>query len=458
MVNGTRENRVWKRASASLAACALAVVLAACAATPTAPVPRPAGPPMRTTQTLPQSQAGQSILPRNQQLIPRSAPGAPAPASTGLMRAALLVPLSGQSAALGQALVNAAQMALFDVADERFVLQIYDTQGTPDETARVTAKAIGEGAQIILGPVFAADAKTAGATAAASGINVVTFSTDPTIAGNNVYVMGFTVDEQVRQILSYARAQGRERFAILAPDTAYGTAVVEAFKKHAPGVDFSKIGIYTAQAGNIDQVIKQIGNFDTRKRALAVEKSKLASKTDDASKAALKSLEKADTFGDVDFDAILVPEQGARLTRTAALLPFYDIDPSKVQLLGTLLWNQPGLGREPALIGGVFPAPSPDGNRQFFARYRELYGAAPPTLASHGYDAVALAAALAHSGMARPFSAETLTAASGFAGVDGIFRFLPNGLSQRGFAIMQVTREGTAIAQPAPAAFNTATN
>ncbi len=411
---------------------------------------------MRTTQALPQSQAGQSILPQNQQLIPRTAPGAQALAPAGLMRAALLVPLSGQSAALGQALVNAAQMALFDVADEHFVLQIYDTQGTPDETARVTAKAIGEGAQIILGPVFAADARAAGVTAAASGVNIVTFSTDPTIAGNNVYVMGFLVDEQVRQILSYARAQGRERIAILAPDTAYGTAVVEAFKKHAPGADFSKIGIYTAQSGNVDQVIKQIGNFDARKRALALEKARLASKGDEESKAALKNLEKADTFGDVDFDAILVPEQGARLTRTAALLPFYDIDPSKVQLLGTLLWNQPGLGREPALIGGVFPAPSPDGNRQFFARYRELYGAAPPTLASHGYDAVALAAALAHSGMPRPFSAETLTAASGFAGVDGIFRFLPNGLSQRGFAIMQVTREGSAVAQPAPSAFSDA--
>lgn len=408
---------------------------------------------MRTTQTLPQSQAGQSILPRNQQLIPRAAPGVQAPAAPGLMRAALLVPLSGASAALGQSLVNAAQMALFDVADERFVLQIYDTQGKPDETARVTAKAISEGAQIILGPVFAADAKAAGLTAAASGINIVTFSTDPTVAGNNVFVMGFLVDEQVRQILAYARAQGRSRFAILAPDSPYGAAVVEAFKKHAPGADLSKIGVYGSAPGNLEEVVKQIASYDARKRALAVEKSKLAGKTDEASQAALKRLEQADTAGDVDFDAILVPEQGARLTRAAALLPFYDIDPGRVQLLGTLLWNQAGLGREPALVGGVYPVPSPDGNRQFFARYRELYGAAPPTLASHGYDAVALAAALAHSGMARPFATETLTAASGFAGVDGIFRFTPNGLSQRGFAIMQVTRDGSTVAQPAPASF-----
>jgi hypothetical protein len=179
-------------------------------------------------------------------------------------------------------------------------------------------------------------------------------------------------------------------------------------------------------------------------------------KTDEASQAALKRLEHQDTVGDVDFDALLLPEQGTALTRVAALLPFYDIDPAHVQFLGTLLWNQSGLGREPALIGGVYPAPAPEGNRQFLTRYRELYGANAPTLASHAYDAVALAAALAHSGIARPFSAEALTTASGFAGVDGVFRFLPNGLSERGFAIMQVTREGATEVQAAPDSFSAA--
>jgi ABC-type branched-subunit amino acid transport system substrate-binding protein len=371
------------------------------------------------------------------------------------MRAALLLPLSGPSAALGQALVNAAQMALFDVADDKFVLQIYDTQGNADEAARVTARAITEGAQIILGPVFAADAKAAGLTAAASGINVVTFSTDPSVAGRNVFVMGFLVDEQVRQIVAYAKAQGRSRLAVLAPDSAYGAAVVDSFRKHvtAQGLQIARIASYSAQGNNLDEVVKQLASYESRKRSLAAQKQQLAAKTDEASQAALKRLEQADTAGDVDFDALLLPEQGARLTRAAALLPFFDIDPGRVQLLGTLLWNQPGLGREQALVGGVYPAPSPDGNRQFFSRYRELYGAPPPTLASHGYDAVALAAALAHSGMARPFSTESLTAPSGFAGVDGIFRFLPNGLSERGFAIMQVTREGSTIVQPAPASF-----
>ncbi len=436
---------------------AAVVVLAACASTPAprrAAVPA-AGPPLQTTQPIPKSGVGPAAIPRNQQLIPRAGAQGPAVVPGGLMRAALLVPLSGQSAALGQALVNAAQMALFEVADEHLVLQIYDTQGTPDETARVTARAISEGAQIILGPVFAADARAAGPVAAASGVNIVTFSTDPSIAGDNVFVLGFLVPEQVREIIAYARSQGRERFAVLAPESAYGQAVVDAFNRYVPasGGKIAKVGIYNAAAKNIDQVIKQMADYDARKRTLAAQKAQLAGKTDEISQAALKRLEASDAAGEVDFDAILLPDQGTDLSRTAALLPFYEINPGPVQFLGTLLWNQQNLGREQALIGGVYPAPSPDGNRQFVQRSRELYNAVPPTLASHAYDAVALAGALARSGLARPFSAEALTSPSGFAGVDGIFRFTQNGLSERGFAIMQVTREGSSVAQPPPASF-----
>ena len=400
-----------------------------------------------------------SAPPRAEQLIPRPAPvppGAPPPTVIGgLKRAALLVPLSGPSASLGQALVNAAQIALFDAADGSFVLQVYDTQGVPEETARVTAKAISEGAEIILGPVFAADAKAAAAVAAASGVNIITFSTDPSAAGPNVFVLGFSVQEQVREIIAHARSQGHTRFALLAPDSPYGEAVADAFRRVVPqqGGQISKVGIYAASGNNLDDVVKQLADYDQRKRAAAGQRAQLAGKTDEASVAALKRLEQSDTAGDVDFDAILLPDQGPRLTRAAALLPFFDIDPGRVQLLGTLVWNTPGLGREPAMVGARFPAPSPDGNRQFVARYRELYGTPPPTLASLGYDAIALAAALARSGTAQPFSAHVLTAPGGFAGVDGIFRFQPNGMSERGFAIMQVTRQGADVIQPAPASF-----
>jgi len=407
---------------------------------------------MRTTVPAAKAPSG---VPKNQELVPTpAAPGA-AVTTAGLSRVALLLPLSGPSANTGEALLDAAEMALFDIGDSHLVLQVYNTNGTPPETAAAAMKAVSEGAQLILGPVFAADAKAAAGPAAADGVNIVTFSTDPSVAGGNVFVLGFLVQEQVREIVTFARSQGHTRFAVLAPDSAYGQAVVDAFRTIVPvqGGQISRVGMYAPDGSNLEQVVKEITDFDQRKRALAVQKAKLAGKTDDASVQALKNLAQTEATGDVDFDAILLPDQGTRLTRAATLLPYYDVDPNKVQLLGTLLWNTPNLGQEAAMVGGMYPAPSPEGNQKFIARYRDLYGHAPPTIASHGYDAVALAAALARSGMARPFAVDTLTSPSGFSGVDGIFRFLPNGLSQRSFAIMQVTRDGPVLVQAGASTF-----
>jgi len=404
------------------------------------------------------------VLPPNQ-LIPGISPLAPGQAPLtvrpaadplGLVRVGLLVPLTGPSAATGQALLNAAQMALFDIGDERFVMQAYDTKGTPDGADAAAAVAISHGVQLLLGPLFSAEAKAVAPRAAAAGVNIITFSTDPTVAGPHVFVLGFLVQEQVRQIIGYARTQGLNRFAVLAPDNAYGQAVVEAFNRYVParGGTISQIAFYESGGGNLNEVVRNLSSYDQRKRQLEAQKAELAGKDDEISQAALKRMERLETTGDVDFDTILIPEQGSRLTQAATLLPFFDVDSGRVQLLGTLLWEAPGLGREPVMIGGVYPAPPPDSNRQFFARYRDFYGRAAPTIASHGYDAVALAAILARSGEANAFSAEALTSPSGFAGVDGIFRFTRDGFSQRGFAIMQVTRDGTTVAAPAPKEFD----
>jgi branched-chain amino acid transport system substrate-binding protein len=462
-----------------------ALALAACSSSPDLAPRRPvaqqapaAAKPATSqpTSTLEGAPGKGSVLPPNQ-LIPGVAPGTaanaqppivvqgmparPAPDAAGLMRVGLLVPLTGPSAPVGQALLNAAQMALFDVADERFVLQAYDTQGTPEGAIEASNKALSHGAQLLLGPLFSGEAKAIAPQAAAAGVNMVAFSTDPSVAGPHAFVMGFLVQEQVRQIVAYANGKGLKRLAVLAPDSAYGQSVVQAMQQFVPayGGQMSQVALYQADGKNLNEVVRQLASFDSRKQALERQKAELAGKEDEISQLALKRLQSLDTAGEVDFDAILLPDQGTRLTQAATLLPFFDIDPGRVQLLGTLLWNTPGLGREPVMVGGVYPAPPPDSTRQFFSRYRELYGQVPPTIATHGYDAVALAAVLARSaapGMANAFSAEAITAGTGFAGVDGIFRFLPNGLSQRGFAVMQVTREGTMMVQPAPTTFEAA--
>jgi len=154
-----------------------------------------------------------------------------------------------------------------------------------------------------------------------------------------------------------------------------------------------------------------------------------------------------------DYDALLLPEGGARLRALAPLLPYYDIDPEKVHFLGTGLWDEPGLGAEPALSGGWYAAPPPAPRADFEKRFQDLYRRAPPRLSTLGYDATALAAVLARGEHGADFSPAALTNPSGFAGVDGIFRLRPDGLVQRGLAVLEIHRDGNVVIDPAPETF-----
>lgn len=439
----------------------LGSMLSACASTDLAP-PKPVAKAPAAKVTTPAPAAPTLAVRQNNPLVSaapvQAAPVAPRKAAdpTAPVRVGLLAPLSGPSQPTGQGIVNAAQLALFEMADERMVLQFYDTQGTAEGAVTAANTAIAQGAQLLLGPVFAAEVKAITPLAQAAGVNVVAFSTDPTVAGQNVFVLSFLVEAQVREMVAFARTKGLSRFAVLAPNSVYGQTVADTVRTVVPlaGGEVKQVAFFDPSGNNLEDVVRRFAEFDKRKAALARERSNLSASQDEASQLALKRLELSETFGDVDFDAVFIPETGPRLTQAATLLPFFDVDTSRVQLLGTMLWSTRGLGREPALVGGQFPAPAPETSRDFANRYRQAFGAAPGPLANHGYDAVALAAVLVRSGSADPFRAAALTDSAGFSGVDGIFRFRPNGLSDRSFAIMQITREGADVVRPAPLSFD----
>jgi len=332
---------------------------------------------------------------------------------------ALLLPLSGPSATLGQAMLDAAEMALYDLADEQLELLTRDTKGTPDGAGAAAQQVLSQGAQIILGPLLASEVGAVKPLAESSRVPVVAFSTDATLAGDGTYLMGFLPSEEVARVTAYAHAQGRNRFAVLAPNTAYGQVVAEAVQNAvvANGATLSRSEFYDPAASGVAAAVRRFA------------------------------------AGGVDYDALFLPEGGARIKALAPQLPYFKIDPDQVKFLGTGLWDDPTIGGEPALDGGWYAAPAPSARAPFERRFAQLYGHAPPRLATLGYDATALAAVLAKAPQGADFSEQALTNPNGFSGLDGIFRFRPNGLVQRGLAILQVQRGGNAIVEPAPQTF-----
>ncbi|MGB1027723.1 MAG: penicillin-binding protein activator, partial [Rhodospirillaceae bacterium] len=344
------------------------------------------------------------------------------PEAGNLSRVALLVPLSGNGASVGQSIKKAAEMAAFDIGSENFVLQPYDTRGTPAGAAEAARTALAQGAKLILGPLFGDSVRTVAPLAAQRGVNVIAFSTDETVAGGNVYLSGFLFADQVERILTYAKQNARNSVAVLAPANAFGYAVAGATRQIAPQLGMSMSGEEFYDPNNADNsaVVQQI----------------LAR----------------------PFDTLILPDQGLSLKAVASLLPYYGLDPQKVMVAGTMLWGQDrSLANEASLDGAVFPTVSPNAKANFETRYRSNFGEDPSELAGLGYDATALAALLdRNAGGQDVYSAATLQAPTGFSGVYGIFRFRNNGTVDRGLALMRINPSaagGIETVEPAPSSF-----
>lgn len=410
------------------------------------PVPRPAPPPLTRME--------HPAKPAQPETTVVSAP------EDGSIRVALLLPLTGSNSAVGKAMLSAAQMALFSFADKRFTLLIHDTRGAPEGAADAAKLAIGDGARLILGPLLSTSVLGMAPVARQAGVPVIAFSSDRSVAGQGVYTLGFLPSDQVDRVVTFARAQGLQRFAALAPDNAYGRTVASALRRAVAqaGGKVSQLELYNPEATDFSAVVRKLADYDYRRAALLAQRKQLEGKEDEVSKRALKRLENLQTIGDLPYDALLVADGGKRLQAIAALLPFYDIDPNQVRMLGTGQWDEPGIGAEPALVGGWYAAPSPAGRTGFEQEYASLYGVPPPRLATIAYDAAALAAVMAQSAGENKYSAAVLTNPNGYAGRDGIFRFLLDGTAQRGLAILQVRQRDAVVINAAPQTFQALTN
>jgi ABC-type branched-subunit amino acid transport system substrate-binding protein len=386
-------------------------------------------------------------------------PGATTDIASRTVRVGLLVPLSGRYAPEGETLLRGAQLALFDVADERFSLFPRDTRGTASGAAEAALSLLDEGVDLIIGPLFADSVGAVASHARSRGVNVVAFSTDRAVAGEGVYLLGHTPRAQIRRVVAHAAAQGHQRIALLAPNTRYGEAVADELSAVASslGLSLTRVRFYASDAADAADVVRDLADYDRRAQALKSEKQALAGRDDDVSRRTLARLDKLDTLGDVPFDALLLPDGGARLRQVVPLLPYYDIDPAKVRLLGTGLWDDADTLREPTLVGSWFAGPEPVARSDFERRYNDVFGQPPGAIATLAYDATALAAALARAGVG--FGPRAINDRRGFLGVDGIFRFDIEGMAERGLAVFEIKGRGeTGVVSPAPDRFDIVTS
>lgn len=345
------------------------------------------------TGTSPWKGAGGDIM--GTQMPPITQMSSGTPSNLPAVKVAILLPLSGSNAGVGQSMLQAAQLAVFDMGYDNFELMSLDTGGTPQGASAAATKAIAQGAQLILGPLFAEEVRAVKSITSMRNINVLAFSTDWTLAGGNTFIMGFLPFGQVERITSFAADMGVKKVAVAAPADQYGTTVSASFETEA------------------------------RERGLTITRAL------------------SDVSG---YDAVFIPAGGAALTST-----LMRVSNKNARKLGTGLWDDERVAALPEMNGAWFAAPSPSARANFESRYQSTYGSKPVRIATLAYDASALAQALAKSGQG--FTASALTNPSGFFGIDGVMRFGKSGLVERGMAVLEMRNGRMVEIAPAPKSF-----
>jgi hypothetical protein len=341
----------------------------------------------------------------------------PTAVGSGQVKVGLILPLSaaGNAGVAAQSMKNAAEMALAEFQNPNIQLLVKDDAGSPQGASAAAQQAVSEGAEIILGPLFAASVPAVAQVARTRGISVIAFSTDSSIAGRGVYLLSFLPESDVNRIVDYAAGTGKRSFAALVPDNAYGNVVEAAFKQAA------------GRRGRVVAFEKYSGDRATPARTVA------------------------QMLGSAD--ALMIADDGDSVVATADALTAAGSNLRNIQMLGTGLWDNPRVFASQSLQGGLYAAPDPAGFRAFSGRYRQRFGSEPVRTSTLAYDAVALMAALARTQGPSRFAPETLTNPSGFAGIDGLFRFRSDGTNERGLAVMKVTTGGGVAVAGSPKSF-----
>jgi branched-chain amino acid transport system substrate-binding protein len=354
--------------------------------------------------------------------------GAPAPTETsdaneqigsGATRIGLVVPLTQSSGAsvVGASLRNAAQLAYADSGVNDVTILVKDDRSSPVGAQAATQAAINEGAEIILGPVFAGNVKEAGRVARAAGKPIIAFSTDTSAATRGVYVLSFLVEGYVERIIAFAAQKGKKSVAALVPENDYGTLALAQFQQSAAAHDMRVLTIERYKPGAAAESVRRIAAVSAQ------------------------------------IDSLFVPDQVEAMAAVSNELQTAGLDSKKVQILGTGLWNDARVLKLPALQGAWFAAPENAGFNAFAQRYRAKFNSDPARIATLAYDAVSLAIALSRSQGSQRYSDNVLTNPSGFNGADGVFRFKADGTNERGLSVLEISGGAAKVISPAPRTF-----
>ena len=351
-------------------------------------------------------------------------------------RVSLLLPFSSKSSRLREeatSMLKAAELAIFDLNKDDILLSVHDTFGTVQGAEKATKSAIDMGANLIIGPILASSVKISSVQAKQYNIPIIAFSSDVKVASKGIYLLSFPPESEINRLVKYSASKRLKRYAYLGPESRYGLRIQKEFIDAVTNNGGEVTGLETYSGDDISAMqepAKKLADFYVK---------------------GVKRIRRNNGRGLMSYDAILLPEGGTSLLSLAPLLPYFDVDPTKVQFLGTSLWKNEETVREPALNGGIFASADDKNKIKFLSDYEKIFAEEPSRLASLAYDAVTISDLVTKNTSSTLI--ENIERIQGFYGLDGLVRFGSNGIPERGLAIYKIENGRFKVISPAPKSF-----
>jgi len=369
------------------------------------------------------------------------------------VKVAILLPLSGKAEKIGNIMLQSAQLALFEGGKDNMRLKSYDTKGTTFGALNAINQAIADDVDIVLGPLFSSSTEAIMDKAYQNNITVISFSNNQMLLNNkNIYLMGFMPEQEIERIVSYAMNKGKYAFSALVPNDSYGALISKILKETVERKDgkIVKIEYYSKRERSLDKKVNNLINsfaisdrvYKEYEEAKELSRlNKIENPNEEKDKDSVEfTYEKEDK---IFADAILLPDGGRKLNEILDLMDANIVEGRTYQLLGTSKWENESNYKNENLYGSWFASPNPDEYSDFEERFYKAYGSFPIRVASLSYDAVNAVKKTYSKSKVDIIDKEYLTNQKGFKGIDGRFRFLPNGIVERRFSVLEI-RDGYA--------------
>ena len=353
----------------------------------------------------------------------------------------LMLPLTGPHYSIGQSLLNASQLALYTSKNSNINFIVKDVGETKNLT-KSFYELVNDDVELIVGPVFSEKLKVLNPMSRDENVKLISFSNNIDITSKNLSAFGLSPEDEIEKLFRYCDSKNLKRIKVILPENIYGNKIKDKIlnlKRLDLNID-SKFFYYDPKNPDFYEVSKRVANYETRKENLKNEISRLSEFTDEISKAKIKKLKKLDTYGELNFDALLIiVNKFDELISFSSVLPYYDVDPKKIQYLGTSTWNKTAIVKEPSLNGGIFTDIDQDSLEKFINHYEKYFKEKPHELAAFAFDIIGLIAKLQSKdgSLTKLKTIETVS----YSGVTGKFRLLNSGRTSRTPEIYKIKNE-----------------